>query len=128
MYVTDRNVTGLSEGNVTFDGLGGLVGVAWDDGGDNEAQRVDVPTGADGRLSAADATGLIGLGEYRPMTYGLLDAFRARDPDGLISVKREATGLTVRCSTRTCWPLWASATPILVRPLASQRKRGWRMC
>src|SRR6266446_1965203 len=41
---------------------------------------------ADGRLSVADATGLIGVG--RRQMYRLLDAFRARGPDGLISRKR----------------------------------------
>ena len=41
---------------------------------------------ADGRLSVADATGLIGVG--RRQVYRLLDAFRAGGPDGLISRKR----------------------------------------
>src|SRR5207342_2123905 len=41
---------------------------------------------ADGRLSVADATGLIGVG--RRQMYRLLDAFRAHGPDGLISRKR----------------------------------------
>ena len=41
---------------------------------------------ADGRLSVADATGLIRVG--RRQIYRLLDAFRARGPDGLISRKR----------------------------------------
>src|SRR6266404_1128451 len=41
---------------------------------------------ADGRLSVADATELIGVG--RRQMYRLLDAFRARGPDGLISRKR----------------------------------------
>src|SRR5271156_997201 len=41
---------------------------------------------ADGRLSVADATGLIGGG--RRQVYRLLDAFRAGGPDGLISRKR----------------------------------------
>jgi len=41
---------------------------------------------ADGRLSVADATGLIGLG--RRQIYRLLQAFRADGPDGLISRKR----------------------------------------
>ena len=41
---------------------------------------------ADGRLSVADATGLIGVG--RRQIYRLLDAFRAGGPDGLISQKR----------------------------------------
>jgi Winged helix-turn helix len=40
---------------------------------------------ADGRLSVADATGLIGVG--RRQVYRLLDA-RASGPDGLISRKR----------------------------------------
>src|SRR6476660_309239 len=41
---------------------------------------------ADGRLSIADATGLIGVG--RRQIYRLLQAFRADGPDGLISRKR----------------------------------------
>ena len=41
---------------------------------------------ADGCLSVADATGLIGVG--RRQVYRLLDAFRAGGPDGLISRKR----------------------------------------
>ena len=41
---------------------------------------------ADGRLSVADATGLIGVG--RRQIYRLLQAFRADGADGLISRKR----------------------------------------
>ena len=41
---------------------------------------------ADGRLSVADATGLIGVS--RRQVYRLLDAFQARGSDGLISRKR----------------------------------------
>jgi transposase len=41
---------------------------------------------SDGRLSVEDATGLIGVG--RRQIYRLLDAFRARGPEGLISRKR----------------------------------------
>lgn len=41
---------------------------------------------ADGRLSVADATGLIGVG--RRQIYRLLEAFRAHGADGLISRKR----------------------------------------
>src|SRR5467141_1198630 len=41
---------------------------------------------ADGRLSVADATGLIGVG--RRQIYRLLQGFRADGPDGLISRKR----------------------------------------
>src|SRR6516225_6917313 len=41
---------------------------------------------ADGRLSVADATGLIGVG--RRQTYRLLEAFRAHGADGLISRQR----------------------------------------
>src|ERR1700744_1557330 len=40
----------------------------------------------DGRLSVEDASGLIGVG--RRQIYRLLDAFRARGPEGLISRKR----------------------------------------
>ena len=54
---------------------------------------------ADGRLSVADATGLIGVG--RRQTYRLLEAFRAHGADGLISRKRgqpsnRALGLVFR--------------------------------
>jgi Helix-turn-helix domain len=41
---------------------------------------------SDGRLSVEDATGLIGVG--RRQIYRLLDAFRARGPESLISRKR----------------------------------------
>jgi hypothetical protein len=41
---------------------------------------------ADGRLSVANATGLIGVG--RRQVYRLLDALRAAGPEGLISRKR----------------------------------------
>src|SRR5947209_1163513 len=41
---------------------------------------------ADGRLSVADATGLLGVG--RRQVYRLLDAFRAGGPEGLISGNR----------------------------------------
>src|ERR1700740_2546299 len=41
---------------------------------------------ADGRLSVADATGLIGVG--RRQVYRLMDAFRAHGADGVISRKR----------------------------------------
>jgi len=41
---------------------------------------------SDGRLSVEDATGLIGVG--RRQIYRLLDAFRTRGPEGLISRKR----------------------------------------
>src|SRR5258707_13974005 len=41
---------------------------------------------ADGRLSVADATGLIGVG--RRQIYRLMQAFRADGADGLISRKR----------------------------------------
>src|SRR5207245_4273965 len=48
----------------------------------NELRRVRVLIDiADGRLSVADATGLIGVG--RRQMYRLLDAFRARGPDGV---------------------------------------------
>ena len=54
---------------------------------------------ADGRLSVADATGLIGVG--RRQIYRLLQAFRADGADGLISRKRggpsnRALGLVFR--------------------------------
>src|SRR5271165_124245 len=45
---------------------------------------------ADGRLSVADATGLIGVG--RRQIYRLLQAFRADGPDGVISRKRGRPG------------------------------------
>jgi len=67
-----------------------LVGVAWDDGDHDEPQGADAFAVsidvADGRLSVADATGLIGVS--RRQIYRLLDAFRARGADGLISRKR----------------------------------------
>ena len=47
--------------------------------------RVLIDVG-DGRLSVADATGLIGVG--RRQIYRLLQAFRAGGADGLISRKR----------------------------------------
>src|SRR5580700_532442 len=76
---------------------------------------------ADGRLSVADATGLIGVG--RRQIYRLLQAFRAEGADGLISRKRggpssRALGLV---SGRPCWPLCVSATPILARPWRLRR-------
>ena len=49
----------------------------------NELRRLRVLIDiADGRLSVADATGLIGVG--RRQIYRLLDGFRAGGPDGLI--------------------------------------------
>jgi Helix-turn-helix domain len=51
--------------------------------------RVLIDVG-DGRLSVEDATGLIGVG--RRQIYRLLDAFRARGPEGLISRKRGRPG------------------------------------
>src|SRR5260370_21913765 len=44
---------------------------------------------ADGRLSVAEATGLIGVG--RRQIYRLLQAFRADGPDGVMSGKRGGT-------------------------------------
>ena len=53
----------------------------------NELTRLRVPIDvADGRLSVADATGLIGVG--RRQIYRLLQTFRADGPDGVISRKR----------------------------------------
>src|SRR3984893_12849593 len=71
---------------------------------------------ADGRLSVADATGLIGVG--RRQIYRLLQAFRADGADGRFhaSAAGRAIALWVRCSGRPCWPLCVSATPILARP------------
>ena len=70
---------------------------------------------ADGRLSVADATGLIGVG--RRQMYRLLDAFRALGLAGLISRKRgrpsnRALGVVFR---ETVQPSCASAIAILVR-------------
>jgi hypothetical protein len=60
--------------------LGGAIG-------NNELARLRVLIDvADGRLSVADATGLIGVG--RRQIYRLLQAFRADGADGLISRKR----------------------------------------
>jgi Helix-turn-helix domain len=69
---------------------------------------------ADGRLSVADATGLLGVG--RRQIYRLLDAFQARGPDGLISRKRgrpsnRALGKVFRETV-----LSMNATPILAPP------------
>src|ERR1700732_4285544 len=53
----------------------------------NELRRLRVLIDiADGRLSVADATGLMGVG--RRQIYLLLDSFRARGPDGVISRNR----------------------------------------
>src|SRR5271167_2268508 len=70
---------------------------------------------ADGRLSVAHAKGLIGVGPRQ--IYRLLDAFRARGPDGLISRKRgrpsnralgavfrETVLAIVRVTLRRFWP------------------------
>jgi Helix-turn-helix domain len=54
---------------------------------------------ADGRLSVADATGLIGVG--RRQVYRLLDGFRASGPDGLISRKRGRSSNRVGPMPRT---------------------------
>jgi hypothetical protein len=84
----------------------------------NELTRLRVPIDvADGRLSVADATGLIGVG--RRQIYRLLQAFRADGADGLISRKRGGPSnraLGSVYSARPCWPSCVSATPILVRP------------
>jgi hypothetical protein len=62
---------------------------------------------ADGRLSVADATGLIGVG--RRQVYRLLDGFRAGGPDGLISRKRG------RSSNRTLGTVFRETVLAIVR-------------
>src|SRR5271163_386114 len=64
---------------------------------------------ADGRLSVADATGLIGVG--RRQVYRLLDAFRAGGPDGLISRKRG------RSSNRALGTVFRETVLTIVRAL-----------
>src|SRR3984893_13968386 len=66
---------------------------------------------ADGRLSVADATGLIGVG--RRQIYRLLQAFRADGADGLISRKR---GGPSNRALGSVFRETVSATPILARP------------
>jgi Winged helix-turn helix len=88
------------------------------DPADRYAMRVLIDVD-DGRLSVANATGLIGVG--RRQVYRLMDAFRAHGADGLISRKRggpsnRALGAVFRETVLAIWPLCASATPILVRP------------
>src|ERR1700738_4785111 len=62
---------------------------------------------ADGRLSVADATGLIGVG--RRQIYRLLNAFRAEGPDGVISRKRG------RPSNRALGPVFRETVLSIVR-------------
>ena len=81
---------------------------------------------ADGRLSVADATGLIGVG--RRQIYRLLQAFRADGADGLISRKRgrpsnRALGSVFR---ETVLAMCVSATPILARPWRPRSCRSVR--
>jgi hypothetical protein len=69
----------------------GLVGVAWmtvitASGKELTRLRVLIDV-ADGRLSVADAAGLIGIG--RRQIYRLLDAFQARSADGLTPATAE---------------------------------------
>jgi hypothetical protein len=61
----------------------------------------------DGRLTVDAASALLGLG--RRQTYRLLQAFRARGPDGLISRKRG------RCSNRAYGPAFRKSVLWLVR-------------
>jgi transposase len=65
---------------------------------------------ADGRLSVADATGLLGVG--RRQVYRLLDAFRTSGPDGLISRKRGRP--TLVCS-RSAEPFYEPSELALAR-------------
>jgi transposase len=62
---------------------------------------------ADGRLSVADATGLIGVGQRQ--IYRLLDALQPRGPDGLISRKRG------RPSNRALGPVFRETVMAIVR-------------
>jgi hypothetical protein len=70
---------------------------------------------ADGRLSVADATGLIGVGQRQ--VYRLLDAFRAGGPDGLISRKRGR-------SRRRNSPSLMLSTAINATPRSPPKSRG----
>ena len=82
----------------------------------------------DGRLSVEDAIGLIGVG--RRQIYRLLDAFRARGPEGLISRKRgrpsnRALGAVFR---ETVLAIVRERMPILVRlwrPRSCPRFTAW---
>jgi hypothetical protein len=77
---------------------------------------------ADGRLSVADATGLIGVG--RRQIYRLLQAFRADGADGLISRKRggpsnralgsvfRETVLAIVCERCRFWPDSGGREPV----------------
>jgi len=73
---------------------------------------------ADGRLSLADATGLIGVG--RRQVYRLLHAFRAGGPDGLISRKRG------RPSNRTLGAMFHETVLAIVREHTRISIRLWR--
>jgi len=73
---------------------------------------------ADGRLSVADATGLIGVG--RRQTYRLLEEFRAHGADGLISRKRGQP------SNRALGSVFRETVLAIVREHYSDLVRHWR--
>jgi Winged helix-turn helix len=103
----------------------------------NELTRLPVLIDvADGRLSVADATGLIGVG--RRQIYRLLHAFRADGADGLISRKRGGPSNRALGSVFRETVLAIGGLPVLPRarrhPAAFRalrsRARGpvWRPC
>ena len=73
---------------------------------------------ADGRLSVADATGLIGVG--RRQIYRLLQAFRADGADGLISRKRGGP------SNRALGSVFRETVLAIVRERYADLGRPWR--
>src|SRR6267143_7122464 len=73
---------------------------------------------ADGRLSIADATGLIGVG--RRQIYRLMQAFRADGPDGLISRKRGGP------SNRALGAVFRETVLSIVRERYADFGRPWR--
>jgi hypothetical protein len=89
----------------------------------NELTRLRVQIDvADGRLLVADATGLIGVG--RRQIYRLLDAFRARGPDGLISRKPRAPGDDRRFGFKRHSPFYSRKKPFGVRGCQGCAVRG----
>jgi transposase len=74
---------------------------------------------ADGRLSVADAAGLIGVGGRQ--IYRLLDAFRTRGADGLISRKRG------RPSNGALGAVFRETVLAIVRERYADLVRLWRL-
>jgi transposase len=73
---------------------------------------------ADGRLSVADATGLIGVGQRQ--IYRLLQAFRADGADGLISRKRGGP------SNRALGSVFRETVLAIVRERYADLARPWQ--